>query len=371
MRVNESQDDHDLYAETNATARALDTTRPTGGIRYITDSEMLEDVFTMNDFILGMEELGGNRPRTPLRPQQETTGLDSIVPYMVTEFAGHMYPTKIYDQEERQAEHVRRHLEVLDAMYGDPQIAGAVGWCAFDYNTHKDFGSGDRICHHGIMDMYREPKFAAYVYKSQCEPDDEPVLVPVTFWARGERNIGGVLPLIVLTNCDAVEIQYGSNTPKRFTPARDVFPNLPHAPVIIDRDDFTEDELGEWGMRWEVGMFSGYVDGQKVIEKRFAADPVAHDLVVKPDAIGIAPGDSVRVMVRVVDQIGNTLPFFFEPVEIAVEGPAELFGPNLVSLRGGSVGFWLRATKDGAITAKVTHQRLGTVSVDITAARES
>ena len=69
-----------------------------------------------------------------------------------------------------------RHLEVLNAAYGDPEISGAIGWCAFDYNTHKDFGSGDRICHHGVMDMFREPKFAAYVYASQCDPDDEVIL---------------------------------------------------------------------------------------------------------------------------------------------------------------------------------------------------
>jgi beta-galactosidase len=30
------------------------------------------------------------------------------VPYMVTEFNGHMYPTKRIDPEDRQAEHVRR-----------------------------------------------------------------------------------------------------------------------------------------------------------------------------------------------------------------------------------------------------------------------
>ncbi|PLU71108.1 hypothetical protein BMJ22_24320, partial [Sinorhizobium medicae] len=113
---------------------------------------------------------GSNRPRTALRPQQECTGLSRKVPYLITEFGGHMYPTKIYDQEQRQAEHVRRHLEVLNAAYGDPSISGAIGWCMFDYNTHKDFGSGDRICYHGVMDMFREPKFAAYVYASQCDP---------------------------------------------------------------------------------------------------------------------------------------------------------------------------------------------------------
>ena len=184
VRINESLDDHDFYFETNRVAHELDSTRQTGGVRYLAESELLEDVYTMNDFILGMEELGGNRPRTALRPLSETTGLTTPVPYMITEFGGHMYPTKIYDQEQRQAEHVRRHLEVLDAAYGNPGISGAIGWCAFDYNTHKDFGSGDRICHHGVMDMFREPKFAAFAYASQCEPSEEVVMKPVTFWAR-------------------------------------------------------------------------------------------------------------------------------------------------------------------------------------------
>ena len=214
VRINESQDSHDFYVETNRLAHELDSTRQTGGVRYITDSELLEDVYTMNDFILGNEEMGGNRPRTALRPIAETTGLTRPVSYMITEFGGHMYPTKSFDQEQRQAEHVRRHLEVLNAAYGDPGISGAIGWCAFDYNTHKDFGAGDRICHHGVMDMYREPKFAAYVYASQCEPDDEVILQPVTFWARGERNIGGVLPLIVLSNCDEIELRYGDHPAK-------------------------------------------------------------------------------------------------------------------------------------------------------------
>ncbi|MGO7374366.1 hypothetical protein ACCT04_37590, partial [Rhizobium ruizarguesonis] len=63
VRINESQDDHDFYDETNRLARELDSTRQTGGVRYLNESELLEDVYTMNDFILGTEELpGANRP---------------------------------------------------------------------------------------------------------------------------------------------------------------------------------------------------------------------------------------------------------------------------------------------------------------------
>ncbi len=368
VRINESQDSHDFYLETNRVAHELDTTRQTGGVRFITDSEFLEDVFTQNDFILGNEELGGNRPRTALRPVSETTGLDRPVPYMVTEFGGHMFPTKSYDQEQRQAEHVLRHLQVLNAAYGDPGISGAIGWCAFDYNTHKDFGSGDRICHHGVMDMFREPKFAAYVYASQCEPDEAVVMQPVTFWARGERNIGGVLPLTVLTNCDEIEIAYGDNVKKRFGPDREAFPHLPHAPVVIDRRHFTADELGRWGMSWQSATITGYVGGKAKKTMRFAADPVPTRLEVVADRTAIGtPSDTVRVMVRALDQAGNKLPFWPEPVAIAVGGAGQLVGPSLVPLRGGATGFWVVSTGEGTITVKVSNDRLGTTALALTA----
>jgi beta-galactosidase len=370
VRINESADSHDFYQQTNRVAHALDTTRQTAGVRCITDSEMLEDVYTMNDFILGNEELGGNRPRTALRPRRETTGLDRPVPYMVTEFNGHMYPTKSYDQEQRQIEHVTRHLEVLNAAYGDSQVSGAIGWCAFDYNTHKDFGSGDRICHHGVMDMFREPKFAAFAYASQCEPDEAVVLEPVTFWARGERNIGGVLPLMVLTNCEAVELTYGNNAPKRAEPDRRRFPHLPHAPVIFDRHHFTADELGLWGMLWEGATITGLIGGKPVAEVRFAADPVATELAVVADrqAISAAAKDCVRVMVRALDQVGNKLPFLLEPVQIAVTGAGRLVGPSLVPLRGGATGFWVESTgTPGAITVAVSSPVFGTTSITLRA----
>jgi beta-galactosidase len=367
VRINESGDSHDFYVETNRVAHELDSTRPTGGVRFITESELLEDVYTMNDFILGNEELGGNRPRTPLRPQQEVTGLDRVVPYMITEYGGHMYPTKSNDQEQRQAEHVRRHLEVMNAAYGDPQIAGCIGWCAFDYNTHKDFGSGDRICHHGVMDMFREPKFAAYAYASQCEPSEEVILKPVTFWARGERNIGGTLPLMILTNCDEIELRYGNYPSKRIGPDREAFPHLPHAPIIIDHKHFTKDELGLWGMEWLDATITGYVNGKPAKEVKFVADPVAAKLEIIADNERIGAADPVRVMVRALDQAGNKLPFFPEPVAIEVSGAGKLVGPGLVPLRAGSTGFWVEATGAGQIGIKVTSGRLGTAALELTA----
>jgi beta-galactosidase len=370
VRINESRDSHDFYLETNRLARELDPTRQTGGVRFILDSEFLEDVFTMNDFILGNEELPGqNRPRTALRSQRETTGLTRTVPYLITEFGGHMFPTKIYDQEQRQAEHVRRHLEVLNAAYGDPNISGAIGWCMFDYNTHKDFGSGDRICYHGVMDMFREPKFAAYVYASQCEPSDEVVMKPVTFWARGERNIGGVLPLIVLTNCDEVELRYGSLV-KRVGPDREAFPHLPHPPVVIDHRHFTRDELGVWGMQWEDARFTGFVGGEKVAELDMVADPLPTTLQVEADSMTIRTQDrdSTRVVVRALDQVGSRIPFLNDVVSLQVRGPGRIVGPETISFQGGTTGFWLESTGvPGTITLELSSSRFAAATLHLTA----
>lgn len=370
VRINESPDNHDFYVRTNAKARELDPTRQTGGVRYITDSEFLEDVFTQNDFILGdFEQPGSNRPRTALRRQQECTGLPHAVPYMVTEYNGHMYPTKRVDQEQRQAEHVRRHLDVLNAAAGDPAIGGTIGWCMADYNTHKDFGSGDRICHHGVMDIFREPKFAAYAYASQCDPADEVILKPVTYWARGERNIGGVLPLIVLTNCDAVELRYGTLA-KRVGPDRETYPHLPRAPVIFDHRHFTAAELGLWGHNWLDGTIVGFIDGREVARVEFTAAPVPTRLEVAPDrtALTAAGRDSVRVVVRPLDQKGNILPFLDDAIDIGVDGPARLIGPSRITFKGGAAGFWLETTGHaGAISLGVMSPRFAPVTCELQA----
>lgn len=115
VRVNESADDPVLYGETNALARRLDPSRATGGIRCIEHSELLEDVYTMNDFFHGArDDFRKDRAPDALRNPRDVTGLAEDVPYLVTEFNGHMFPTKRWDNEERQAEHVMRYLQVLN-----------------------------------------------------------------------------------------------------------------------------------------------------------------------------------------------------------------------------------------------------------------
>jgi hypothetical protein len=125
--------------------------------------------------------------------------------YLNTEFVGHTFPTKTTDDDERQREHTLRHARIHDQLASDPQYAGGIGWCAFDYNTHANFGSGDRICYHGVTDIFRELKPAGGFYKSQCEPAEEIVLEPAFHWARGDESVG-FTKAAICSNCDHLKL---------------------------------------------------------------------------------------------------------------------------------------------------------------------
>jgi len=355
VRINESEDDHDFYTRTNAIAHQLDDSRQTGGIRCIRDSELLEDVYTMNDFTL-------NGAEKVLKDQKTVTGLEKLVPYIVTEFNGHMFPTKRFDQEERLIEHAVRHLRVHNAAGVDENISGAIGWCAFDYNTHFQFGSGDRICYHGVMDMFRIPKLASGFYKSQVSPDKEFVLEPMTIWTRGERNEGGVNPIVVFTNCDGIKLSVSGKIVGSYKADKEVYKGVEYPPIV------TTDVVGFWGGNWDNAEFVGYIGGKEVIRKVFLKDPVATALKAEADdaTLSSEKPDATRIVYKVVDQIGNLLPFIPDYIEFNISGPGEIIGPTKTSLIGGCIAVWVKSIyKKGEIILSAKSSRFSADDVHI------
>lgn len=392
IRINESPDDDAFYEKTNAVAHKLDPSRPTGGVRAMKKSHLLEDVYTYNDFLHDGEMPGCD-------PKKKVTS-DMEKPYLISEYNGHMYPTKAFDNEERRSEHAIRHANVLDAVAGQPDIAGSFGWCMFDYNTHKDFGSGDRICYHGVMDMFRNPKLAANIYA--CEQEQTPVLEITSSMDIGEHpgcNRGNIY---ILSNADSVKMYKNDRFIKEYLPGMSPYKHLKHGPILIDDfigDSFAQNErfrpkhakeitdamnlvargslnhipkrlyltalkllliyhidfaevtrlytkyIGDWGGTATIYRFDAIKDGKVV--KSVTKEPVReirleaeadHTILTEQHSYDVA-----LVRIRAVDDHGNVLPFYQEPVRLITEGDISIIGPNTIALQGGMGGTYVKS----------------------------
>ena len=347
VRVNESQDDHDFYARTNRIARELDDSRQTGGVRYLFESELLEDVFGINDF----DPDTITPPRHPL--------------YLNTEFVGHMFPTKPTDNGERTQEHALRHARVHEMLGADDRFAGGIGWCAFDYNTHANFGSGDRVCYHGVSDIFRIPKPAAGFYKSQCDPEDEVVLEPGFHWSVGDQSdYGGHGEGVIFSNCDRLVVYIADELQAELAPDRDRFGNLPHPPFLFSALSGT----APWRRAWGDIRIDGYLGDRKAASRTLSSRGVDQRFCLEPDdAELLGDGiDATRVVLRVTDEFGAPRPFATGAVALEIEGPGELLGENPFALVGGVGAVWVR-TRDaeGTIVLRANHPVLGTREVRI------
>jgi beta-galactosidase len=343
VRINESQDNHNFYTRTNALARELDPSRQTGGIRYLYNSELLEDVFTMNDFDFPLQP-----PNHPL--------------YLNTEFVGHKYSTKRFDQVERVAEHTLRHARIHDQLASNDGYSGGIGWCAFDYNTHGNFGSGDRICYHGVMDIFRLPKAAAGFYKSQCEPSEEIVLEPAFNWSSGDHSgAGGPGHVPICSNVEHIKLYIDGKLHTETEPDTKTFAHLKYAPAFIDLSDLPLDPWGDLKLE-------GYIGGKLVITKQYSGKGIDAQLLVEPDDERLRGdgSDVTRVLLRVADEYGNTQQFASGAVALTLEGPGELIGENPFGLVGGAGAVWIKTKAEaGTIRLTAKHQYLPPKKIEI------
>ena len=391
VRINESQDDDALYARTNAAAHALDPTRATGGVRYLKKSSLLEDVYTYNDFVHSGANKGCEK--------KKAVTSDADKAYLVTEYNGHMFPTKAFDSEAHRLEHALRHANVLDAVAAEDDIAGSFGWCMFDYNTHRDFGSGDRICYHGVLDMFRNPKLAANVYAARREA---PLLELSSSFDIGEQPAGNRGRVFAFTNADEVRMYKNGVFIRSYTHADSPYRHMARPPIEID--DFIGDQLeqGEdfapqqarlvtdilnyaarfgmnrlppqimakagllmaryhmsfddayrlygkyisnWGATAGEFRFEAVRDGKVVAEvtKAPASERRLRATVSHTALIEGATYDVAAIRLALTDQNGCVLPFAQEAASLEAEGPIEIIGPKTAQLRGGLGGTYVKS----------------------------
>ena len=403
VRINESVDDDDFYKRTNEVAHKLDPVRQTGGVRCYKKSSLLEDVYTYNDFV----HCGGNQG---CDKKSDVTS-DMNKGYFISEYMGHMFPTKAFDWEEKRLEDATRHAKVLNDVAKNTDIAGSFGWCMFDYNTHKDFGSGDRICYHGVLDMFRNPKMAAFVYAEM--QDEVPVLELSSSMDIGEHPGCNRNETYIFTNADSVKMYKNDNLIKEYVHDSKEFPYLKNAPIQIDdyvgdalkaenmspaqeRDvkiilnevakfglyqmttgsklkaaklmtfhhmkmtdavDLYNKYIGDWGGASVTYKFEAIKDGKVVKTLNISPMTEVHFEVEcdRPVLKEIESYDVACVRIRAVDENGNTLYYYNDPVLLKIEGAATLIGPNVVGMSGGMSGTYIKSVgKAGKATLTVS-----------------
>lgn len=417
VRINESMDDDDFYRRTNETAHNLDESRCTGGVRANKKSHLLEDVYTYNDFV----HSGLNKG---CEPKKNITS-DMSKPYLISEYNGHMFPTKSFDCEEHRREHAIRHANVLNAVAGEQDILGSFGWCMFDYNTHKDFGSGDRICYHGVMDMFRNPKLAASVYA--CEQEENPVLDISSSMDIGEHPACNRGFTYIFSNADSVKMYKNDNFIKEYKPEDSPYKNLKHGPIVID--DFIGDQLlinenftkkqaklisdalnyaaihgydhmpakitckilramimyrmkpsdavelytkyvGDWGGSSTVYKFEAIKDNKVVktivkmpSEKLHLEIELSNECLIEEVSYDVA-----ALRIKVLDQNDNLMHFYSDALEVNISGPIELIGPKNLVVRGGMTGAYIKTIGEAGeaeITIGNSHVGYETIKVSV------
>lgn len=403
VRINESGDYHDFYSKTNEVAHNIDPYRKTGGVRCFAHSELLEDVYTYNDFVCTGKDIS-------LREKEEIT--TSHKPYLVSEYGGHMFPTKSFDNENRRTDLALIHASVLKKSVESDKIAGTFGWCFADYNTHKDFGSGDLICYHGVCDIFRNVKYSAYPYMIY---GNEPFLEVTSNFNIGESNGGYIRRFAIMTNCDEVKMYHNDMLIQTFIindfktqgcfEVDDLIGNL-----LIDCDNLSEkqstlykeiikdvlkydgiirkettDKYGEeetkkawnyygkyvsnWGSKATPYLFEGYKDGKLVTFKHKGFQHLKEIKVsVSTDTLTTSRSyDTCKITLEAIGSLNNRVDYAFDAFKIDVNENLEVIGDDIISLIGGVRSFYVKSkVKEGKGIINISSPRFNIKPIEIT-----
>ena len=312
-------------------------------------------------------------------------------PYLISAFGGVSYPAKAGDDEARRLGQALLYSNVLHDVEQHVDVLGSFGWNMTDYNAHQNYGSGDRICYHGVMDMFRNPKLAAAAY--QIYRDEVPVLELSSSLSFGENPMHSLGDVYAYTNADVLRTYRNGEPIQEYEVAKGM-------PVRIDdvvgncleaESDFTEEQRKEirnqlnhkvctgsfMEVREKKGFFGGkktesvdestlnrlyekYILGNTGLIPEYRFDGVKdgrvvssitrvpmkmHDLEIRVSATELREDktyDVASVRFRALDENGNILPYANNPLALKAEGSIDLIGPKFITLQGGMGGTYVR-----------------------------
>ncbi|MBN1306915.1 MAG: DUF4982 domain-containing protein [Chitinispirillaceae bacterium] len=318
VRVNESMDNNSLYGPMNDTARAIDPSRPTHGVRMGGTSSFLEDIWTQN-FV--------------------EPGAGDNDPWITTEAVGHNLRPQVHswDNDADQLRQATAHINEQNKTFGNQYSMGRLGWCAFDYNsphpnaTTNEIGgritAAPYLSPHGVASIFRIPKLAGYLFQSQRDPATCGYMV----YIANDRTETSPTTVTVFSNCSTVELfRNGTSLGSK---SGTVGPNLPH-PV------FQWTGVASGGTLRAIGSEGGVSH-----QVSPPGDPVA--IVLTPDdSIIYDGGDMTRVVVSLVDTSGRPIRSRADSITMSATGAGEFVGEARSALEGGQFAFYVKS-RDG------------------------
>lgn len=383
IRVGESEEDDDFNRRISGLARKLDPDRATTGVHRKPKEHMVEDVYAYNDFAAGLNGAACRRKSDVVSDMEK--------PYLISAFGGVSYPAKSGDDEARRLGQALLYSNVLHDVEQHVDVLGSFGWNMTDYNAHQNYGSGDRICYHGVMDMFRNPKLAAAAY--QIYRDEVPVLELSSSLSFGENPMHSLGDVYAYTNADVLRTYRDGEPIQEYEVTKGM-------PVRIDdfvgncleaESDFTEEQRKEirnqlnhkactgsfMEVREKKGFFGGkktesvdestlnrlyekYILGNTGLVPEYRFDGVKdgrvvssitrvpmkmHDLEIRVSATELREDktyDVASVRFRALDENGNILPYANNPLALKAEGSIDLIGPKFITLQGGMGGTYVR-----------------------------
>ena len=255
-----------------------------------------------------------------------------------------------------------------DAMYQtDGQFIGGCQWHSFDHQRgyHPDPYWG------GLMDAFRQPKYAYYMFRSQVPPNlNRPEMENgPTVYVVNEMTPFSDADVVVFSNCDSVRLTAYEGAKVLTLPVLHEKGHMPNQPVVFKNVwDFWEARSYSYTKHdWQKVSFlvEGIIDGKVVCSEKKMPSRRSTKLRLYVNDMGknlVADGSDFMVVVaEVTDDNGNVRRLAKDNIVFSVEGEGEIIGgeeigANPRAVEFGSAPVLIRSTRKAGkikVTARV------------------
>jgi beta-galactosidase len=369
-RINETDDDVELYTRTRDLAHRLDDSRPTAGAMSgrMDTEDYVQDVFAEDDYNSSTGPDGNKQPELDaLSPRTDR-------PYLISEAVGTLSgPARYYrriDTQQVQQGQALAHARIHNLAGADDRYCGVLAWSGVDYESGAGPNIYQAVKYTGVVDLFRVLKPGAAIYQAQVDPRVRPVIAPAFYWDFGPTSpVTSLTAAMICANLDRLELWVGGAHHATVLPDAEGYPHLPYPPSFVSFsqvDGSAHPEL----------RIDGYLGDQLVASRIFSSNPATDGLSIRADDSELlADGvDATRVVFRSVDCYGAPRPYADGQIQLTVDGPAALVGDNPFSFAdaGGVGAVWIRTLPGaaGEITVSARHPTLGSAAVVISAQRD-